>query len=63
MVLNVFQIVKFIDFQIHSLYEQLKGRNYPVVVVYLTPSEGWGHGGRPWSPRIRATPQGLDQKS
>ena len=34
-----------------------------VVVVYPTPSEGWGHGGRPWSPRSRATPQGLDQRS
>ena len=34
-----------------------------VVVVYPTPSEGWGHGGRPWSPRNRATPQGLDQRS
>ena len=29
-----------------------------VVVGYPTPSEGWGHGGRPWSPRSRATPQG-----
>ena len=34
-----------------------------VVVVYPTPSERWGHGGRPWSPRSRATPQGLDQRS
>ena len=34
-----------------------------VVVDYPTPSEGWGHGGRPWSPRSRATPQGLDQRS
>ena len=34
-----------------------------VVVVYPTPSEGWGHGGRPWSPRSRATLQGLDQRS
>ena len=34
-----------------------------VVVVYPTPSEGSGHGGRPWSPKIRATPQGLDQRS
>ncbi len=33
-----------------------------VVVGYPTPSEGWGHGGRPWSPRSRATPQGLDQR-
>ena len=24
---------------------------------------GWGHGGRPWSPINRATPQGLDQRS
>ena len=29
-----------------------------VVVGYPTPSEGWGHGGRPWSPRSRETPQG-----
>ena len=34
-----------------------------VVVVYSTPSERWGHVGRPWSPRSRATPQGLDQRS
>ena len=34
-----------------------------VVVGYLTPSEGWEHGGRTWSPRSRATPQGLDQRS
>ena len=34
-----------------------------VVVGYPTPSEGWGHDGRPWSPRSRATPQGLDQRS
>ena len=34
-----------------------------VVVVYPTPSEGWGHGGKPWSPRSRATSQGLDQRS
>ena len=34
-----------------------------VVVGYLTPSEEWGHGGRPWSPRSRATLQGLDQRS
>ena len=33
-----------------------------VVVVYPTPSEGWGHGGRPWSPRSRATFLGLDQR-
>ena len=24
-------------------------------VSYPTPFEGWGHGGRPWSPRSRAT--------
>ena len=34
-----------------------------VVVGYPTPSEGWGHGGRPWCPRSRATLQGLDQRS
>ena len=34
-----------------------------VVVDYPTPSERWGHGGRPWSPRGRETPQGLDQRS
>ena len=34
-----------------------------VVVVYPTPSEGWGHGGKPLSPRSRETPQGLDQRS
>ena len=34
-----------------------------VVVGYLTPSKGWGHGGRPWSLRSQATPQGLDQRS
>ena len=34
-----------------------------VVVGYPTPSEGWGHGGRPWTPRNWATPQGLDQRS
>ena len=28
-----------------------------VVVVYPTPSEGWGQGGRPWIPRSRETPQ------
>ena len=27
-----------------------------VVVGYPTPSEGWGHGRRPWSPRSWATP-------
>ena len=34
-----------------------------VVVGYPTPSEGWGHGGRPWSPSSQATLQGLDQRS
>ena len=34
-----------------------------VVVAYPTPSEGWGHGGKPWSPKSRATLQGLDQRS
>ena len=37
---------------------------YSVVVVdYPSPSEGWGHGGRPWIPRSRETLQGLDQRS
>ena len=31
--------------------------NVVVVVGYPTPSKGWGHGGRPWSPRSRATPR------
>ena len=34
-----------------------------IVVGNPTPSEGWGHEGRPWSLRSRATPQGLDQRS
>ena len=38
-------------------------RGVVVVVDYPTPSKGWGHGGRPWSPRSRATLQGLDQRS
>ena len=29
---------------------------------YPTPSNRWGHGGRPWSPRSQATPQGLDHR-
>ena len=29
---------------------------------YTTPSEGWGQGGRPWNPKSKATPQGLDQQ-
>ena len=37
---------------------------YVVVVVgYPTPSEGWGHGGGPWSPRSRAPTQDLNQRS
>ena len=43
--------------------DELKRVVVVVVVVYPTPSEGWRHGGRPWSPRCRATPQGLDQRS
>ena len=34
-----------------------------VVVGYATLSQGWGHGGRSWSPRGRTTPHGLDQRS
>ena len=33
------------------------------VVDYPTPSEEWGHGGRPWSPKSRAITQGLDLRS
>ena len=33
-----------------------------VVVGYPTPSEGWEHGGRPWSPSSQETPKGLDQR-
>ena len=53
----------------HEMYSTVKAFRVKlklfsvVVVVYPTPSEGWGHGGRPWSPRSRATPQGLDQRS
>ena len=55
---------KSFDTQIPSVStEQLVLPVVVVVVVYPTPSEGWGHGGRPWSPRSRATPQGLDQRS
>ena len=36
---------------------------YVAVVIYLNPSEEWEHGGRPWSPKNRVTPQGLDQRS
>ena len=46
-----------------SLWELQHRLVVVVVVVYPTPSEGWGHGGRPWSPRSWATPQGLDQRS
>ena len=45
------------------LPQALLAHELVLVVVYLTPSEGWGHGGRPWSPRSRATPQDLDQRS
>ena len=34
-----------------------------VVVGYPTPSEGWGHGGRPSIPRSQKIPRDLDQKS
>ena len=34
-----------------------------VVVDYPTPFEGLRDGGKPWRPRSRATPQGLDQRS
>ena len=46
-----------------TMFSLLRDVAVVVVVVYPTPSEAWGHGGRPWSPRSRATPQGLDQRS
>ena len=46
-----------------KLIEKKQAHSYCCCVVYPTPSEGWGHGRRPWCPRIRATPQGLDQRS
>ena len=30
---------------------------------YPTPFEGWVDGGRPWNPRSRETPKGLEQRS
>ena len=54
----------FSDRRASMVYQNHKSRSFRVVVVgYPTPSEGWGHGGRPWSPRSRATSQGLDQRS
>ena len=32
-----------------------------VVVGYPTPCGGWGRGGTPWRPSIRAMPHGRDQ--
>ena len=29
---------------------------------YPTPSDGWGHGGRPWSPRKQVTLRGVDHR-
>ena len=29
----------------------------PAMCCYPTPSKGWGHGGRPWSPRSRQLPK------
>ena len=46
----------------NDVYNAIPVSNVVVVVGYPTPSEGWGHGGTPWSPRSRATPQGLDQR-
>ena len=49
---------------VHKKGQKTNVNNYiVVVVVYPTPSEGWGHGGRPWNPRSRATTQVLDQRS
>ena len=51
--------------QIFKIVEDRAKSSVVVVVVvgYPTPSEGWGHDGRPWIPTSRATPQGLDQRS
>ena len=53
------------DDQGDRYHQQISDMEVVVVVVvdYPTPSEGWRHGGRPWSPRSRATPQGMDQRS
>ena len=37
--------------------------SYTDVLLLLLITRRWGHGGRPWSPRSRATPQGLDHRS
>ena len=42
---------------------KLTSKKKVVVVGCSTPSEGCGHGGKPWSPRSRVTLQGLDQRS
>ena len=34
-----------------------------VLLLLFDPLRGMGHGGGPWSPRNRATPKGLDQRS
>ena len=45
-----------------ALFHQLILAGLPSCCCYPILFE-WGHGGKPWSPRSRATPQGLDQKS
>ena len=37
--------------------------NLLLLITRCTPSEGWGHGKKPWSPRCWETSQGLDQRS
>ena len=43
-----------------------QGRDDSVAIhscrCYPTLSQGWGHGGRPWSPRSQAIPHGVDQR-
>ena len=64
--LDGFSSILFLSFRVLSreaVNTVFKIFGLVVVVDYPTPSEGWGHGGRPWSPRRRETPQGLDQRS
>ena len=37
--------------------------NYVFLLLFPDPFQGMGHGGRPWSPRSRASFQDLDKSS
>ena len=60
-----------VEFQIdnnpHYARQRANGALINLIFVrcccYPTPSKGWGYGGRPSSPRSRATSQGRDQRS